>query len=115
MWIMGIANVEERKLLYMTVIEEEPAPAAVWREILSAFRQPMDRRTPPAGEAGSAAGRVLCRRGSPSLAEIEVACVFEDDPQPIGQLLGGNGRTGQTPAVTATAVRCRSERVSTDG
>ena len=38
-WILGIVNVDEQKLLYMTVIEEEPTPAAVWGEIVSAFRR----------------------------------------------------------------------------
>ena len=31
-WILGIVNVDEQKLMYMTVIEEEPTPAAVWRD-----------------------------------------------------------------------------------
>jgi hypothetical protein len=87
-WILGIANVDEQKLLYMTVIEEEPVPAVVWREILSAFRQPLDG-TPhrPAKLAVPRADLVQAWRST--LAEIAVTCVFENKPQPIGDLLGG--------------------------
>ena len=87
-WILGIANVDDRKLLYMTVIEEEPVPAAVWREILSAFRQPLD--SPPHRPAKLVVPRARFFRAWHSmLTEIGVTCVFEDDPQPIGELVGG--------------------------
>ena len=87
-WILGIANVDEQKLLYMTVIEEDPGPAVVWREVLAAFRQPLE--SAPHRPAKLVVPRAdFLRAWQASLAEIGVACVLEDDPQPIGELLGG--------------------------
>ena len=87
-WILGIVNVDEQKLLYMAVIEEEPTPAAVWGEIVSAFRQPMEGE--PHRPVSLEVPRADLRRALQSmLAEVSVECVFGVDLQPIGQLLGG--------------------------
>ena len=87
-WILGIANVDEGKLLYMTVIEEDPVPAVVWREVLAAFRQPLEDA--PHRPARMVVPRArFVRAWQSMLREIGVACVFTKDPQPIGELLGG--------------------------
>lgn len=87
-WILGIANVDEQKLLYMTVIEEEPAPAVAWRELLSAFRQPLDSAPHRPARLVVPQARFV-RAWQARLTEVGVRCVCEDDPQPIGELLGG--------------------------
>lgn len=87
-WILGIASVDERKLLHMAVIEEEPVPAVVWREVLGAFRQPLDSAPHRPAKLVVPQPRFV-RMWQSMLREVGVACVCEDDPQPIGELLGG--------------------------
>jgi hypothetical protein len=87
-WILGIANLDERKLLYMTVIEGEPTPEAVWREVLWAFRHPMEGKPHRPGRL-EAPRADFCRAWQTMLADVSVECVFQCDPQPIDQMLEG--------------------------
>ena len=87
-WLLGIADIDEQTLLYMTVIEEEPTPEAVWREVLSAFSRPMEGK--PHRPAGLDVPRADFHRAwRTMLAEISVECVFQSGPQPIDRLLEG--------------------------
>jgi hypothetical protein len=86
--MLGIVDVDNQKMMHMTVIEQEPTPEAVWREVLSAFLQPMEGE--PHRPARLEVPRAeFCRAWEDMLAELSVKCVFTDDPQPIGEILGG--------------------------
>lgn len=87
-WIMAIANPVDQELLYMTVIEEEPAPAVVWREILSAFCQPLTG-TPHRPAKLIVPRARFVQAWQSMLAEIGVACDLENDPGPLADLLEG--------------------------
>ena len=87
-WIMAIANAADQELLYMTVIEEEPAPAVVWREILSALRQPLTG-TPHRPAKLIVPRARFVQAWQSMLADVGVACDLEHDPKPMGDLLEG--------------------------
>lgn len=87
-WVLGIVNLDDQKMLHMTVIEGEPTPEAVWHGMLSSFLQPLEgkphrpvRLEVPCPE--------FSRAWQPLLAEMSVKCVFQRDPQPITQMLEG--------------------------
>ena len=84
-WLLVIGNVNEQQMTLMTVIDEEPTPQRVWREVLTAMRQPMEgephrpqRLDVPREHFHEAWWRLF--------DEISVECVYQQDPQPIGQL-----------------------------
>ena len=87
-WIMAIANADDKELLYMTVIEEDPAPAIVWREVLSAFRQSLTGAPHRPAKLTVPRARFV-QAWQPMLAEIGVACNLENDPGPMDELLEG--------------------------
>ena len=87
-WILGIANLDDQKMLHMTVIEGEPTPEAVWRGMLSAFLQPMEGK-PHRPVRLEVPRTEFARAWQPLLAEMSVKCVFQCDPQPITQMLEG--------------------------
>jgi tetratricopeptide (TPR) repeat protein len=86
-WILAIADVSDQSLVYMTVLEEEPTPEAVWREVLSTLRQPLEGS--PHRPATLQAPADCCRAWRDMLAEISVECVSEYDSEPIDQILEG--------------------------
>ena len=87
-WILGVVNLDDQKMLYMTVLEEEPTAEAVWQEVIAAFLQPMEGK--PHRPARLEVPRAeFCRAWEPRLGEISVKCVFQRDPQPITEMLGG--------------------------
>lgn len=87
-WVLAIADIDEQKLLYMTVLEQEPTPESVWPEVVSAFRSPLEGR--PHRPARLEVPRDdFCRAWQAMLAQVAVQCVRVDGPQPIDQLLAG--------------------------
>ena len=87
-WLLGIADIDEQKLLYMTVLEGEPTPEAVWCEVLPAFWRPMEGT--PHRPAGLDVPRADFHQAWRALlAEVSVECVFQSGPQPIDRLLEG--------------------------
>ena len=90
-WALGIANLDEQKIVHITVIEEEPTPEVVWREVFSAMLKPMEDR--PHRPARLEVPRAEFRRAwAPMLKEMSVKCAFRRDPQPISQMLAGMDR-----------------------
>lgn len=86
MWMFGVANVGSQELRTVTVIDRQPIEAVAWNALISSFLSPID------GDAARPRTLAVCRREfvdawSPILKQIGVRCRFEDDPQPIGQLL----------------------------
>jgi len=87
-WILGIVNLDDRKMMLMTVIEGDPTPEAVWPEVLTALLQPMEGK--PHRPARLEVPRAeFCSAWQPMLEEVSVRCVFQRDPQPITDMLGG--------------------------
>ena len=87
-WILGIVNLDDHKMLHMTVIEGEATPEAVWHGMLSSFLQPMDGR-PHRPVRVEVPRPELARAWQPLLAEMSVKCEFQPDPEPITQMLEG--------------------------
>jgi tetratricopeptide (TPR) repeat protein len=86
-WILAISDFANQSMVYMTVLEEEPTPEAVWREVLSTLRHPLEGR--PHRPATLQAPADCCRAWRDMLAEISVECVSEYDSEPIDQILAG--------------------------
>ncbi|NUQ65627.1 MAG: tetratricopeptide repeat protein [Pirellulales bacterium] len=93
-WVVGIVDVDRRTLRHMTVIESELTPEIVWREVLSAFLQPLEGE--PYRPARLEVSRAdFCRSWKDMLAEVSVRCVWEAEPQPVGQMLDGMAELSQ--------------------
>ncbi len=41
-WIVAVANIDDQKMLVMSVVEEEPVPEVVWERVLNALQHPME-------------------------------------------------------------------------
>jgi hypothetical protein len=87
-WVLGVADVNAKRMRCLTVIEGTPTPAAVWREMLAAFLQPIEGepQRPRRLEVPRPEYRRVWRRW---LDEIGVECRISYRPQPVSQLLGG--------------------------
>ncbi len=87
-WILGVADVNAEQMRCMTVIEGDPTPDAVWREMLTAFLQPIESKPqrPRRLEVPRPEYRRAWRR---LLDELEVECHVTYNPQPVSQLLEG--------------------------
>ena len=87
-WMLGIANLDEQKMMHMTVIEGGPTPETVWHGLLSAFLQPMEGKShrPARLELPQMESARACQ---PLLAKMGVTCELQQDPQPITEMLGG--------------------------
>ena len=87
-WVLGVADVNGEKMRCMTVIEGDPTPYAVWREMLTAFLQPMESKPqrPRRLEVPRSEYRRAWRR---LLDELDIECRVTYNPQPVGQLLEG--------------------------
>jgi hypothetical protein len=87
-WVLGVADVNAERMRCLTAIEGNPAPAAVWREMLTAFLQPIEGepQRPRRLEVPRPEYRRVWRR---LLSEINVECHVSYRPQPISQLLDG--------------------------
>ncbi len=85
-WVLGVADAERDELRCLTMIDGDPTPATVWREMLSAFLQPATGtpRRPRQLEVPCTEYRRAWRR---SLREFDVECRVTYQPQLIGQLL----------------------------
>ena len=88
MWLFGVANIEGQEIRSMTVIDQPLTETVAWNEMIQAFLAPMDGA--PARPATLVIGRRdFCDVWKPLLSEIGVRCLYEKDPQPVGQLLEG--------------------------
>ncbi len=88
MWLFGVANVGGQEIRAMTVIDQPLTETVVWNRMIQSFLNPMD------GNPARPSTLVVCRREfrdawEPLLSEIGVRCRYENDPQPVGQLLEG--------------------------
>jgi tetratricopeptide (TPR) repeat protein len=83
--LLLVANVAGQEIRVMKVIDQPSDETVVWNRLIEAFLGPVD------GVPGRPASLVVGRREfheawRPLLAELEVDCQYEEDPQPIGQL-----------------------------
>lgn len=90
MWLFGVANTGRQELRAATVIDRRLTEAVAWNELIQSFLSPVD------GDPARPSTLVVCRRElrdawKPLLAEIGIRCQYEDDPQPVGQLLEAMG------------------------
>jgi tetratricopeptide (TPR) repeat protein len=90
MWLFGVANVEGQELRAATLIDQRLTEAVAWNELILSFLSPID------GARARPTALVVCRHDfhdawKPLLAEIGIRCRYEDDPQPVGQLLEAMG------------------------
>ncbi|MDA1055270.1 MAG: tetratricopeptide repeat protein [Planctomycetota bacterium] len=90
MWLFGVANVEGQELRAATVIDQRLTEAVAWNGLIQSFLSPID------GDEARPRTLVVCRREfhdawKPLLKEIGIRCQYEDDPQPVGQLLEAMG------------------------
>ncbi len=87
-WVLGVADVNAEQMRCLTVIEGDPTPDAVWREMLTAFLQPIDSmpQRPRRLEVPRPEYRRAWRR---LLDELDVECRVTYNPQPVSQLLEG--------------------------
>ncbi len=87
-WVLGVADVNAKQIRCMTVIEGNLTPTAVWREMLTAFLQPIDSdpQRPRRLEVPRPEFRRAWRR---LLDELDVECHVRYRPQPVSQLLDG--------------------------
>ena len=100
MWLFGVINVGGQQIRGATVIDRTLTETVVWNQLIQSFLNPMD------GEPTRPSELVVCRREfsdawKPLLAEIGVRCRFENDPQPVGQLLKAMGREIETHELPA--------------
>jgi len=90
MWLFGVANVGGQEIRAMTVIDQPLTETVVWNQMIQSFLSPID------GDPARPSTLVVCRREfcdawEPLLSEIGVRCRYENDPQPVGQLLEAMG------------------------
>jgi hypothetical protein len=85
-WLLGVANVDGQEVRAMTVIDQPLNETIVWNHLIPCFLSPMDGK--PARPATLVVCRPeLCDAWGPLLSDIGVRCQYENDPQPIGQIL----------------------------
>ncbi len=87
-WVVAVANIDDRKMLVMSVVEEEPVPEVVWEHVLNALQHPME------GEAHRPGKLVVPREDflpawKSMLDEVGIRCLFAENPEPIGGLVAG--------------------------
>lgn len=88
MWLLCVANVDGRELRAMSVIDQPLTETVAWNQMIQSFLRPTD------GAPSRPSTLVVCRpefqdAWQSLLSEIGVHCRYEDDPQPVGQLLEG--------------------------
>ena len=87
-WVLGVADVQRKQMRCLTVIEGDPTPDAVWREMLTAFLQPVD--SDPQRPRRLEVPRPEFRRAWRQLLdELNIECRVTYQPQPVSQLLEG--------------------------
>ena len=87
-WIVAVANIDDQKMLVMSVVEEEPVPEVIWDHVLNALQNPME------GEPHRPEELVVPREDfltawEPMLDELRISCLFDEAPEPIGRLVAG--------------------------
>ena len=90
MWLFGVANIGRQEIRVATVIDQRLTEAVAWNALIQSFLSPID------GDPALPGTLVVCRREfrdawKPLLTKIGVHCRYEDDPQPVGQLLEAMG------------------------
>ncbi|HUY33944.1 MAG TPA: hypothetical protein VMV69_14450 [Pirellulales bacterium] len=91
MWLFGVANVGGQEIRAVTVIDQPLTETLAWNQMIQSFLSPMD------GAPARPSTLVVCRREfrdawEPLLSKIGIRCRYENDPQPVGQLLEAMGR-----------------------
>jgi hypothetical protein len=86
LWLLGAVNVDGQEMRVLTIVEEALTETVVWNQLIPSFLSPIE------GAPARPATLVMCRQEfcqawQPLLAEIGVRCRYENDPQPVGQLL----------------------------
>ena len=87
-WVLGVADVRREQMRCLTVIEGDPTPDAVWREILTAFLRPIEG-TPQRPRRLEVPRTEFRRAWRPLLNELDIECRLTYQPQPVSQLLEG--------------------------
>ncbi|MEO8493573.1 MAG: tetratricopeptide repeat protein [Planctomycetota bacterium] len=90
MWLFGVVSLGHQEMRAATVIDQQLTEVVAWNELIQSFLSPMD------GDPARPTTLIVCRQEfrdawKPLLAEIGIRCQYEDDPQPIGQLLEAMG------------------------
>ena len=102
MWLFGVANVEGQEIRTATVIDQPLTETVVWNRLIESFLAPMD------GDPARPATLVVCRREfqsvwKPLLEKIGIRCRYQQDPQPVGQLLQAMGNVIANPVLPPAA------------
>lgn len=87
-WTLVVADIGERQLRTVMILEEGPTSAAIWQKLLLAFERPME------GEPARPAQLVVpneafCETWRPLLRQLNIACEFNPRPQPVTDLMEG--------------------------
>ncbi|MEX0818824.1 MAG: tetratricopeptide repeat protein, partial [Pirellulaceae bacterium] len=90
MWLFGVANVDRQEMRAATIIDQPLTEVVAWNEVIQSFLGPID------GAPARPRTLVVCRPDlrdawKPLLSEIGVRCRYEDNPQPVSQLLDAMG------------------------
>ena len=97
-WLFGVVNVGGQEIRAMSVIDRPLTETVVWNQLIQSFLGPID------GDPARPSTLVVCRREfcdawEPLLSEIGVRCQYENDPQPVGQLLEAMGQEFENRAL----------------
>jgi len=87
-WVLGVADVRRKQMRCLTVIEGNPAPEVVWREMLTAFLQPVEG-TPQRPRRLEVPRPEFRRAWRQLLNELDIECRVTYQPQPVSELLEG--------------------------
>ncbi|MHB8973738.1 MAG: tetratricopeptide repeat protein [Pirellulaceae bacterium] len=90
LWLFGVASIDRQEIRAATVIDQRLTEAVAWNALIPSFLSPIDGA--PARPATLVVGRREFHDAwKPLLTKIGVRCRYEDDPQPVGQLLEAMG------------------------
>jgi hypothetical protein len=86
LWLFGVANIGGQEIRAVTVIDQRLTEVIAWNRLIQAFLSPTDGKPSRPGTL-VVCRRDFCKAWNPLLAEIGVRCRYQDDPQPVGELL----------------------------
>ncbi|MSR56635.1 MAG: hypothetical protein EXS05_03045 [Planctomycetaceae bacterium] len=90
MWLFGVANIGGQEVRVATVIDQPLTEAVAWNQLILSLLSPIDGS--PARPTALVVGRRDFHNAwKPLLSKIGVRCRYENDPQPVGELLEGMG------------------------
>ena len=85
-WVLGVADVRRKQMRRLAVIEGNPTPNAVWREMLTAFLWPLEGN-PQRPQRLEVPRPEFRRAWCQLLNELNIDCRVTYQPQPVSQLL----------------------------